>query len=120
MTEKRYGGPTAEDVLAEILESRGVAVNMDRLRDRVQADHEGRDARRANRVEDVRTLATAVHRAREVARAASIVAKIEPTPAAKAESLAAASRRSEATEALRAACLNDEQTIAAALYATRP
>jgi hypothetical protein len=60
MTTQRYGGWTAADYLRAMLEGHGITgVDMERLRDRVQADRDNRQAHRNGAlIEDLSKLNT--------------------------------------------------------------
>jgi hypothetical protein len=119
-TEQRHYGPTAADVLADMLRRRGINADMDRLRDRVLADRDNRKARRGAHVEQVRQLGTAVHRARRRQEVAAEFQRIESTADTITELREAMRAGHEAESALREAVLHDEATYAAVLRETRP
>ena len=76
---KRYGGPTPADYLAEMLQRRGMVVDMQRLEDRVLAVRERRRAKNAESIDRVRQLGCQVWKARAASGAAQRYRRLEPT-----------------------------------------
>jgi hypothetical protein len=109
---KRYGGPTPGDVVAALFRRRGIDVDPVRLEDRVLAEQERRKFDDAAGIQQVRSLAIAVMKARREAELCEFDWRLNPNSDTLHAARAAQQARTAAENELRDQLLGDQDLFA--------
>jgi hypothetical protein len=112
---KYTGRSTPSEFIAGWFRSRGIAVDAERLEDRIAAERDRSKYDHDQLLDRVRALATMVKRARRACEAAELTWRLEPGQDTLREAMAAQKSRSEAEAVLLAACQNDRSLMSSVI-----